>query len=123
MTDDTTTNSRAIGNAQRPEESDTRPSGSSGTDGRNAPADENRDTTELVSYRLEGEEILVPEGTAASTLKRDHDISDAAVLTFRDEDGEGIDALNDDDVVTDRVPPETELHVQPLAESEVFGRR
>lgn len=123
--DDPTQHARSITDEQPAEDEPSPPDDPAATDAPDAAVEgsEEADTeAAVVTYRLGADEIAVPEGAVTADLKRDHDIPEEAVLTFRDEDAGEIVALNDEDVVTDRVPPGTELQSQPLSGSEVFGR-
>ncbi|RKD86231.1 hypothetical protein [Halopiger aswanensis] len=122
--DDSTQHARTITDEQPAEDELALQDDPAATDAPDAAERSEEDDTEaaVVTYRLGADEIAVPEGTVAADLKRDHDVPAEAVLTFRDEDAGEIVALNDEDVVTDHVPPGTELQSQPLSGSEVFGR-
>ncbi|MCU4744383.1 hypothetical protein [Natronoglomus mannanivorans] len=109
MTGNDTTNSRSIAEEQHAETAEATQSSRT------------NDDHELVTLGLGGEEILVTRGTTVEELKRNHDLSADAVVTARDEEHGEIVALNDEEVVTERVPAGTELQVQPLSGSEVFG--
>ncbi|RKD86229.1 hypothetical protein [Halopiger aswanensis] len=71
------------------------------------------------TVQLEGQEIPIESDMTAAELKNEANVDDDAVLTYRDEDG--IESLNDDDVVAEHVDDGQEIQAQPLADDGVFG--
>ena len=76
---------------------------------------------EFFTVRLDGESIAVPTEMTTAELKQAQNLPEESVLTCRGEDG--FVAINSGSVVAEEVAPGTELRSQPLAGSEVFGRR
>jgi hypothetical protein len=72
-----------------------------------------------MSVTVEGEQIPITEETTAAELKNDVDLDEDHLLTYRTDDG--LESLNDDDVVANHVDDGTALQGQPLADSYVFG--
>ncbi|MCU4744381.1 hypothetical protein [Natronoglomus mannanivorans] len=71
------------------------------------------------TVQLDGQEIPIETDTTAAALKEEANVDADAVLTYRSDDG--IESLNDDDVVATHVDDGQEIQAQPLATSEVFG--
>ncbi|MFC4248718.1 hypothetical protein ACFOZ7_17595 [Natribaculum luteum] len=73
------------------------------------------------TVRLEGQEIPIESNMTAAELKAEANVDEDAVLTYRTDDG--IESLNDGDVVADHVDDGQEIQAQPLADSGVFGTK
>jgi len=72
-----------------------------------------------MSVTVEGEQIPITEETTAAELKDDAGLDEDHLLTYRTDDG--LESINDDDVVADHVDDGATLQGQPLADSYVFG--
>lgn len=77
------------------------------------------DAAQQISVIVDGEPVDVESGTSVGELRDRAGVSEESVLTYRSEGG--IEALTDDEVVSDVVEEGTALWAQPLSDGEVFG--
>lgn len=99
-------------------ESGTEPNPSEEADESGEPA---ADPAASLEISLNGEAVHVDRDTTVGELRETADIGTEEVFTHRSNDG--IEALTDDDVVSDHVGDGDEIRTQPMADSEVFGAR